>query len=98
MVNTPALKLPVTPEGKVPAVIYGHGSEPQSIAVDARELRSALGAERINILGGSYGTRAVLEYQRQFPQHVRRAVIDGVATFVFTVLDWRPTGHCSMPA
>ncbi len=46
---------------------------------DADAVRAALGAERINAVGGSYGTRAVLEYQRQFPQRVRRAVIDGVA-------------------
>jgi len=46
---------------------------------DADAVRAALGAERINIIGGSYGTRAVLEYQRQFPAHVRRVVIDGVA-------------------
>jgi pimeloyl-ACP methyl ester carboxylesterase len=45
---------------------------------DADAVRAALGAERINIVGGSYGTRAALEYQRQFPQRVRRAVIDGV--------------------
>lgn len=46
---------------------------------DADAVRAALGAEQVNIVGGSYGTRAVLEYQRQYPQHVRRAVIDGVA-------------------
>ena len=46
---------------------------------DAEAVRAALGAEQINLVGGSYGTRAVLEYQRQFPQRVRRAVIDGVA-------------------
>jgi pimeloyl-ACP methyl ester carboxylesterase len=46
---------------------------------DAEAVRAALGADKINLVGGSYGTRAVLEYQRQFPQHVRRAVIDGVA-------------------
>jgi len=46
---------------------------------DADAVRAALGAERINLIGGSYGTRDVLEYQRQFAQHVRRAVIDGVA-------------------
>jgi pimeloyl-ACP methyl ester carboxylesterase len=46
---------------------------------DADAVRAALGAEQINLVGGSYGTRAVLEYQRQFPQRVRRAVIDGVA-------------------
>ena len=46
---------------------------------DADAVRAALGAERINLVGASYGTRAILEYQRQFPQRVRRAVIDGVA-------------------
>jgi pimeloyl-ACP methyl ester carboxylesterase len=46
---------------------------------DAEAVRAALGAAKINLVGGSYGTRAVLEYQRQFPQRVRRAVIDGVA-------------------
>ncbi len=46
---------------------------------DAEAVRKALGAEKINLVGGSYGTRAVLEYMRQFPQVVRRAVIDGVA-------------------
>jgi pimeloyl-ACP methyl ester carboxylesterase len=42
-------------------------------------VRQALGVARIDIVGGSYGTRAALEYMRQFPQAVRRAVIDGVA-------------------
>ena len=46
---------------------------------DVDAVRNALGAERINLVGASYGTRAVLEYQRQFPRAVRRAVIDGVA-------------------
>jgi pimeloyl-ACP methyl ester carboxylesterase len=46
---------------------------------DADAVRQALGAEQIDIVGGSYGTRAVLEYQRLFPKAVRRAVLDGVA-------------------
>jgi len=46
---------------------------------DADAVRAALGATKVNVIGGSYGTRAVLEYLRQFPQTVRRAVIDGVA-------------------
>ena len=46
---------------------------------DADAVRAALGAGQINIVGGSYGTRAALEYLRQFPTRVRRAVIDGVA-------------------
>lgn len=46
---------------------------------DAEAVRRALGAARINLVGASYGTRAALEYQRQFPQVLRRVVIDGVA-------------------
>ncbi len=46
---------------------------------DLDAVRAALGAPQINLVGGSYGTRAALEYQRQFPQRVRRLVIDGVA-------------------
>jgi pimeloyl-ACP methyl ester carboxylesterase len=46
---------------------------------DADAVRRALGAERINLVGASYGTRAALEYLRQFPQAVRRVVLDGVA-------------------
>lgn len=45
---------------------------------DFEAVREALGAPRINLLGVSYGTRAALEYQRQFPQAVRRVVMDGV--------------------
>jgi pimeloyl-ACP methyl ester carboxylesterase len=51
-----------------------------TIAVaDADAVREAIGAPQVNLIGASYGTRAVLEYQRQFPLRVRRAVIDGVA-------------------
>jgi len=46
---------------------------------DVNAVRQALGAERINLVAGSYGTRAALEYQRQFPQTVRRTILDGVA-------------------
>ena len=46
---------------------------------DVDAVRAALGAERIDLIGVSYGTRAALEYLRAYPTHVRRAVIDGVA-------------------
>jgi pimeloyl-ACP methyl ester carboxylesterase len=46
---------------------------------DAEAVRQVLGAPLVNLVGGSYGTRAALEYLRQFPQAVRRVVIDGVA-------------------
>jgi len=51
-----------------------------SIAVqDIDAVRQALGAETIDLIGGSYGTRVALEMLRQFPQTIRRTVIDGVA-------------------
>jgi pimeloyl-ACP methyl ester carboxylesterase len=46
---------------------------------DLDAVRRELGAERINLVGVSYGTRAGLDYLRQFPAHVRRLVLDGVA-------------------
>lgn len=45
---------------------------------DLDAVRRALGVERINLIGASYGTRAALEYMRLFPRSVRRAVLDGV--------------------
>jgi pimeloyl-ACP methyl ester carboxylesterase len=46
---------------------------------DLEAVRQALGAPQLNLVGGSYGTRAALDYLRQFPQRVRRSVLDGVA-------------------
>ena len=46
---------------------------------DLDAVRRQLGAERIDLVGVSYGTRAALEYMRQFPQAVRRSVLDSVA-------------------
>jgi pimeloyl-ACP methyl ester carboxylesterase len=46
---------------------------------DMDAVREALGVPQWNLVGGSYGTRAALEYLRQFPTKVRRTVIDGVA-------------------
>jgi pimeloyl-ACP methyl ester carboxylesterase len=47
-------------------------------ADDYNEVRLALGYERINITGGSYGTRMALVYMRQHPATVRAAVLNGV--------------------
>ncbi|MES2889742.1 MAG: alpha/beta hydrolase [Pseudomonadota bacterium] len=51
-----------------------------SVAVqDLDAVRHALGFARVNLIGGSYGTRVALEWLRQHPTHVRRGVLDGVA-------------------
>lgn len=46
---------------------------------DVDAVRQALGVRQLNLVGVSYGTRAALDYLRQFPQAVRRVVLDGVA-------------------
>jgi pimeloyl-ACP methyl ester carboxylesterase len=46
---------------------------------DVEAVRRVLRVPQINLVGASYGTRAALEYLRQFPHAVRRVVIDGVA-------------------
>ena len=45
---------------------------------DLDALRAALGYSEINLYGISYGTRVALEYLREYPQHTRSVVLDGV--------------------
>lgn len=46
---------------------------------DLDAVRAALGYEKINLWGGSYGTRVVLEYLRRYPARTRASILDGVA-------------------
>ncbi len=50
---------------------------------DLNEIRQALGYEKINLTGGSYGTRAALVYIRRHEATVRTAVLNGVAPIEF---------------
>ena len=47
-------------------------------ADDVEDLRRALGAEQINLWGGSYGTRLALEVMRRHPNGLRSVVLDAV--------------------
>ena len=50
-----------------------------SVAVrDLDEVRAALGYQRIDLYGGSYGTRVAQHYLRRFPGRVRALILDGV--------------------
>lgn len=50
-----------------------------SIAVrDLDAVRAALGYARVNVYGGSYGTRVAQHYARRYPQQTRAVVLDGV--------------------
>jgi Predicted hydrolases or acyltransferases (alpha/beta hydrolase superfamily) len=46
---------------------------------DLDAVREAIGAQKINLVGGSYGTRVAQQYAKRYPQHVRSIVLDGVA-------------------
>jgi pimeloyl-ACP methyl ester carboxylesterase len=54
---------------------------------DLDAVRAALGYEKINLWGGSYGSRVVLEYMRRYPMHARTSILDGVAP-VALALPW----------
>ena len=45
---------------------------------DVDEVRAALGYEKLNIYGGSGGSRSVLVYLRRHPDKVRTAIVSGV--------------------
>lgn len=47
-------------------------------AADVEDLRRALGYERVNLWGASYGTRLALEVMRRYPDGLRGVVLDGV--------------------
>jgi pimeloyl-ACP methyl ester carboxylesterase len=50
-----------------------------SIAVrDLDYVRQLLGYSRINLYGGSYGTRVAQHYARRYPQATRTVILDGV--------------------
>jgi pimeloyl-ACP methyl ester carboxylesterase len=46
--------------------------------LDLEEVREAIGAAQVNLVGVSYGTRVALEYLRRHPQSTRSVVLDGV--------------------
>ncbi|HSJ98690.1 MAG TPA: alpha/beta fold hydrolase, partial [Myxococcota bacterium] len=46
---------------------------------DLEEVRAALGYPSLNLWGGSYGTRAAMEYLRRHGERVRSVVLDGAA-------------------
>ena len=46
---------------------------------DLDAVRMALGVDKVNVIGGSYGTRVAQQYAMHYPQHTRSVVLDGVA-------------------
>lgn len=52
---------------------------------DLDAVRIAIGADSINLLGISYGTRVAQQYLRRYPQHTRTVVLDGVVPNVLVL-------------
>jgi len=52
-------------------------------ADDLDDVRAALGYDKINLMGGSYGTRMALVYMRRHENSVRTAILNGVAPISF---------------
>lgn len=48
-------------------------------AADIEQVRLALGYGKVNVFGGSYGTRLGQHYARSYPGSVRTLILDGVA-------------------
>ena len=46
--------------------------------LDIDALRQALGADKIALMGISYGTNVALQYARAFPEHVDRLILDSI--------------------
>jgi pimeloyl-ACP methyl ester carboxylesterase len=72
------------PEKAVRECLRGLDADPAQYTTiaaiaDLDEVRERLGYDKVNLWGGSYGTRVGLEYLRRHPQHVRTIVLDGVA-------------------
>lgn len=61
---------------------------------DLDEVRAALGYEKINLIGASYGTRYALAYAKRYPDRLRSMVLDGVAPPELRLfLDFMPDGQ-----
>jgi pimeloyl-ACP methyl ester carboxylesterase len=45
---------------------------------DLDDVRAALGADQVNLMGVSYGTRVAQQYAKRYPAHTRTVTIDGI--------------------
>lgn len=57
--------------------IRGFFSTSESVS-DIEAVRRAIGVDRIDLYGVSYGTKVALDYATRYPQHIDRLVLDSV--------------------
>ena len=63
--------------GRLKANYAAYGTA--SATRDIEQVRQALGYAKVNVWGGSYGTRLAQAYARAYPAQVRSLLLDGVA-------------------
>lgn len=61
-------------------------------AADINDLRAAMGFEKVNLFGVSYGTRVALTAMRDFPQGIRSAVLDSAVPLEANLYEDDPLG------
>ncbi len=81
MNNAIAFRLLREAAGACHARVIAEGHDPASYttresALDLHDLHDALGAEKWNVYGLSYGTRLALAYLRHYPQDFRSVILD----------------------
>lgn len=62
-------------------------------AADVEDLRIALGYESWNLMGASYGTRLALTIMRDYPQHVRSAILDSTYPLEVDLFSAQPENY-----
>jgi pimeloyl-ACP methyl ester carboxylesterase len=83
----------LTAQGKIDVTQY----TTTAVVADLDEVRVALGYARINLWGGSYGTRVAQEYLRRHADQVRSVVLDGVAPPALNIsVDIWPTREAAL--
>ncbi|HEX7644678.1 MAG TPA: alpha/beta hydrolase [Burkholderiaceae bacterium] len=70
----------------------------ENSARDLEQIRTALGYGRINLWGGSYGTRLAQAYARLFPASARALILDGVAAPDQIIFVWGKDAQASLDA
>lgn len=60
------------------------------IVQDIERMRAALGYSKINLWGGSFGTRVSQHYARRYPAHVRAAVLDAATPVDSSIFETAP--------
>ena len=62
----------------------------ENVLRDMDEIRQELGYDKINLWGASWGTRTADAYVKQYPEHVRSMVLDGILPADISLFETAP--------